>query len=106
MAPLEIDGSSNERIWQVVASIPRGRVCTYGEVARRAGMPGAARRVGAALKGLPRTTRIPWHRVVNASGRISLPPGAEGADRQRARLEQEGVEFKLNGGIDLERFGW
>jgi methylated-DNA-protein-cysteine methyltransferase-like protein len=96
----------NERIWQVVFAIPAGRVCTYGEVARLAGLPRAARRVGAALKGLPPETALPWHRVINAQGRISLPPGSSAHARQRERLEAEGVLFKLNGAVDLRRFGW
>lgn len=96
----------NERIWQVVHAIPAGRVCTYGEVARLAGLPGAARRVGAALKGLPRGTTLPWHRVINARGRISLPPESSAHARQRERLVAEGVQFKGNGAVDLRRFGW
>lgn len=96
----------NEKIWQVVLAIPVGRVCTYGEVARLAGMPGAARRVGAALKGLPEDTALPWHRVINTQGRISLPQGSPSHALQQQRLEAEGVEFKLNGAVDLRRFAW
>ena len=87
-------------------AIPAGRVCPYGEVARLAGLPGAARRVGAALTGLPSDTALPWHRVINAQGRISLPAGSPAHALQRARLEAEGVEFKVNGKVDLHRFGW
>ena len=72
----------NQRIWQVVALIPRGKVSSYGEVARQAGLPGAARRVGYALRCLPTDTRIPWHRVIGAQGRLSLP--AENALRAGA----------------------
>lgn len=96
----------NHRIWQVVATIPSGRVSTYGAVAEKAGLARAARRVGRALRGLPPDTRIPWHRVVNASGKISLPEGSRSHRTQRDRLESEGVAFALNGSIDLERFGW
>ena len=96
----------NQRIWQVVAAIPPGQVATYGAVAALAGMPRAARRVGHALRGLPANTRIPWHRVVNAQGRISLPEGSESHLIQRERLEQEGVQFGLNGKIDLQQYGW
>ena len=101
-----MEAGINERIWQVVAAIPRGCVSTYGEIAHRAGLPGAARRVGTALRALPPDTRIPWHRVINAGGRISLPRGSDSQRLQRQRLEAEGVEFKLNGSIDLRRFGW
>ncbi len=96
----------DQRIWQVVALIPPGRVATYGEVARQAGLPGAARRVGRALRTLPAGTRIPWHRVINARGRLSLPEGGVGHRTQRERLKGEGIAFRANGSIDLHRFGW
>jgi len=94
----------NQRIWQVVTLIPRGKVATYGDVASQAGLPGAARRVGRALKHLPQGTQIPWHRVLNAQGRISLPTGSASQYTQRERLEAEGVSFKANGAVDLRRF--
>jgi methylated-DNA-protein-cysteine methyltransferase-like protein len=96
----------NQRIWQVVAAIPPGRVATYGQVAHKAGMARAARRVGQALRGLPANTRIPWHRVVNAQGHISLPEGSGSHAIQRDRLEQEGVPFSIRGKIDLRQYGW
>ena len=96
----------NHRIWQVVSLIPPGQVATYGEVAQQAGLPRGARRVGRALKGLPQDTRIPWHRVINARGRISLPEGSASQYTQRARLEAEGVVFGANSAVDLKRFGW
>jgi methylated-DNA-protein-cysteine methyltransferase-like protein len=96
----------NQRIWQVVALIPRGRVATYGDVARHAGMPGAARRVGAALRGLPEDTRIPWHRVINAQGKISLPEGSATQYTQRERLEAEGIVFRATGRVDFSRYRW
>ena len=70
------------RIWQVVTAIPQGRVASYGDVANQAGLPGGARRVGAALRKLPADTRIPWHRVINAGGRISLPPDSASGRRE------------------------
>ncbi|GHD13511.1 hypothetical protein GCM10007052_15830 [Halioglobus japonicus] len=96
----------NERIWQVVLLIPEGKVSTYGDVAHKSGLPGAARRVGRALKGLPEDTLIPWHRVVNSQGRISLPEGSASQYTQRERLEAEGVGFKANKSIDLNRYRW
>ena len=65
-----------------------------------------SRRVGRALRTLPVGTRIPWHRVVNARGRVSLPEGSAGHCIQRERLEGEGVAFRANGAIDLRRLGW
>ena len=92
-------------VWQVVDGIPPGHVLTYGEVARLAGMSRAARRVAQAMRRAPRGMKLPWHRVVNAQGKISLPPDSSGYRRQRERLEQEGVVF-LNGKIDLDKFGY
>ena len=94
---------AEERIWQVVAHIPHGKVATYGQVAELAGLGKAARRVGRALSTLPSDSRLPWHRVVNASGRSSLPGDA--GRRQRQRLRDEGVSFR-NGRIDLARLRW
>ena len=96
-----------ERIYTVIRRIPRGRVATYGQIAELAGIPGHARQVGYALYALREGTTVPWHRVVNARGRLSL--GAvipEGDVEQRIRLEIEGVEFDADGKIDLRRFRW
>ncbi len=94
------------RIHAVVRRIPRGRVATYGQVAQVAGLGAQPRLVGYALAALPDTSTVPWHRVVNAQGRVS-PRAEPGADRlQRARLEREGVRFDPRGRIDLERVRW
>jgi len=100
------DSGVAEQVWQVVAMIPRGRVSTYGQVAALAGIPGGARRVGRILSQLPNGSRLPWHRVVNAAGGISLPAGSAAHRRQRTRLRSEGVEFGKTGRIALSRFGW
>jgi len=96
----------DQRIWQVVMLIPPGRVATYGDVARQAGLPGAARRVGRALKGLPEDTAIPWHRVVNAQGRLVVPGGGPALTRQRRRLEHEGIDFHGGHSLSLKRYRW
>jgi methylated-DNA-protein-cysteine methyltransferase-like protein len=96
----------DQRIWLTVSAIPEGCVATYGDVAERAGLPGAARRVGTALRRLPPDSAVPWHRVVNAGGRSSLPPGASGADRQLALLAAEGVLLGSGGRAVLERYRW
>jgi len=98
--------SAYERIYAVVRRIPRGRVCTYGRVAALAGNPGAARQVGYALHALPEHTALPWHRVINAAGRISLRRGGGHELEQRFRLEAEGVVFDQSGRVSLEQFGW
>lgn len=88
-----------------MAKIPRGRVATYGWIAERAGLPRRARLVGQALSQLPSGRRVPWHRVINAQGRISFPARSRQAREQHRRLEGEGLYF-LRGRVDLERFGW
>ncbi len=95
---------SYRSIWQAVCEIPRGRVATYGQIAATAGKPRQARQVGYALHALPENTNVPWHRVINAQGRISFPPGTRAYKEQRKRLEAEGVVF-LRGRIDLGRYG-
>ena len=92
-------------VWHVVKGIPRGHVLTYGEVARLAGMSRAARRVSQALRRAPRSMNLPWHRVINAQGKISIPRDSPSHQRQKELLEREGVVF-LNGKIDLGRFGY
>jgi methylated-DNA-protein-cysteine methyltransferase-like protein len=93
-------------IYAAVARIPHGRVATYGQVARLAGIPGKARLVGYALSVLTDPT-IPWHRVINARGEVSPRTGGDPADElQRLRLESEGVEFDAHGRISLARFQW
>ncbi|GGP27334.1 MGMT family protein [Silvimonas amylolytica] len=88
----------------VVAQIPHGRVASYGQIARLAGFPRNARMVGRALT--QSGADVPWHRVVNHQGAISRR-GLDGHDDlQRVLLEAEGIEFGLNGAINLEKWGW
>lgn len=104
MTPQEPD--INNRIWQVVALIPAGQVATYGDVAHHAGLGRAARRVGRALRQLPEDTRIPWHRVINSAGRLSLPAASAAGKQQRKRLTEEGIDFAASGRIDLQQQRW
>ncbi len=91
------------RVYSLVRTIPVRHVVTYGQIAEALGAPRGARTVGWALQACD--DEIPWHRVVNAAGRISWrPTGAP--RRQRALLEAEGVQFDSAGQIDLGRFGW
>lgn len=99
------DGNWYQSIWKVVSEIPSGHVLTYGEVARLSGMPRAARRVGQALRRAPRSMDLPWHRVINAQGKISFPEDSSGWQRQKTMLENEGVAF-LQGKIDLDIYGY
>jgi len=95
----------NEIIWQIVSSIPKGKVATYGQIAKLAGFPSHARYVGATLKSLPRGSKLPWYRVVNAKGEISFPLNGDAYHRQRLLLESEGIDF--NGvKISLRHYLW
>lgn len=94
-----------DSVLRVVRRIPPGRVLSYGAVAAMAGKPRAARGVGWTLSGLPEGTDVPWWRVVNRRGEISTPRFNHLAQRQRALLEDEGVEFR-DDRIPLDRFGW
>lgn len=95
-----------QKIYAMVLKIPRGKVASYGQIAKLAGLPGRARQVGYAMYALPKGTTVPWQRVINAQGRVSRRRVA-GADlTQRMLLEREGVRFGLSGRVDLNRFGW
>jgi methylated-DNA-protein-cysteine methyltransferase-like protein len=99
--------TSYERIYATVRKIPPGRVTTYGNVARLSGLAGQARLVGYALSALRDGTALPWHRVINAQGRLSLERvGSSAGLTQRVRLEREGVKVDAGGRVSLTRFGW
>lgn len=98
--------SWTDKVWAVVRQIPAGKVSTYGHVAALAGAPRRARQVGQALGKLPDGNDVPWQRVINARGEISLPKHSGGYHMQRAMLEAEGVTFNLDGRIDLKTHLW
>ncbi len=103
----QVAPASNEvdRILAAVRQIPRGRVSTYGIVAELAGLPRRARLVGTVLKHAPSSRDLPWFRVINAGGRISLPSGSDSYARQKSKLEAEGVIFRGDR-VDMKRYGW
>jgi methylated-DNA-protein-cysteine methyltransferase related protein len=94
----------SRRIADLIRSIPPGRVASYGQIAALAGIPHGARQVARLLHSSSDKRGLPWHRVLNAQGRISLPRGG-GAELQRRMLKSEGVTFR-RGVVDRERFGW
>ena len=96
--------SATERLYTVLANIPRGKVVTYGQLAQLAGMPGRARWVGQVLKQLPGDTTLPWFKVINAQGKISFPPGSDAAERQAQKLRDDGVEVSEHLRIDLRQY--
>ncbi len=95
-----------KRIYAVVRRVPRGRVATYGQIAALAGLPRHARMVGYALNRLPGDSAVPWHRIVNAKGRISLRANGLGHEELQAQLlRRERVRLE-EGTIALRRFQW
>ncbi len=94
-----------QRIWEMVCDIPYGYVATYGQIAELAGLPRQARLVGYALSQSPKEMVIPWHRVINAQGKLSFPKDSEPYKKQVGLLSEEGVEV-INQKIDLQQFRW
>jgi len=101
-----VPSTTYTRIYAVVKRIPRGRVATYGQIATLAGLDGHARQVGYALHNLPDKIHIPWHRVINARGEVSPRTTSDSHELQRMLLEEEGVEFSLDGRVALKKFRW
>jgi methylated-DNA-protein-cysteine methyltransferase related protein len=94
-----------EKVYRVVRTIPRGRVATYGQVARLAGRPRAARMVGWAMSVSSPARPVPWHRVVGAGGRLLISKAVQYFQIQKGLLRQEGVEFRGDR-VVMSRFQW
>jgi methylated-DNA-protein-cysteine methyltransferase related protein len=94
------------RVYDMVRRVPHGQVVSYGGVAALLGQPRAARGVGQALRALPDGSDVPWWRVINRNGEISIRDPGHAPRLQRVLLEDEGVEFDAAGRVDWERFGW
>ena len=94
-----------QRIWDTVSEIPRGRVASYGQVAAVAGVPRGARQVGYALRQLPNAHDVPWHRVIQSSGRIAFAKGTRSYSEQMRRLAEEDVAV-ISGRVDMRKYRW
>jgi methylated-DNA-protein-cysteine methyltransferase-like protein len=105
MNPTATEKHLYERIYAVVRQIPAGKVASYGQIAQITGGC-TARMVGYAMAATPENSGVPWHRVINAQGKISLRADSFGSRLQEQLLKDEGVEFDAQGRVDLERFGW
>ncbi len=92
-----------EKVISIIRNIPDGKVMTYGQIAFMAGKPNGARQISWILNSMSEKEQLPWHRVINSMGRISLPEGF-GMEEQIYRLKKEGVEFDENNRIDLKKF--
>jgi methylated-DNA-protein-cysteine methyltransferase-like protein len=102
-----MDDSLDQRVLQAVSRIPRGQLATYGQIADLIGAYGCARQVGWALRRLKLPSTVPWHRVVNAQGRISMSLSREGSDwMQRELLMAEGIPVDVEGRLPLRQFLW
>ncbi len=97
--------SFTQRVKQIIRKIPRGKVATYGQIAAYAGNPRSVRQVVWTLNSSSRKDKLPWHRVINRNGKISLKPG-QGYEIQKMLLEKEGVKFGKNDAVDFERYLW
>ena len=95
----------NQLVYTLVRQIPPGKVLSYGRVAQLIGVPNGAREVGWALSVL-KSDDVPWHRVVNAQGRVSIKGSPEAAAMQRARLEAEGIAFNERDALDMTQHLW
>lgn len=100
-----MEASREQRIWQVIATIPRGKVVSYGQVAEMAGLGRQARFVGRALGMLPEGHDMPWFRVIRSSGQIAFPMDSDAFKRQVELLTGEGVEV-VDGKVSMARFRW
>jgi len=98
--------SFREAVLALVARIPQGRLASYGQIALMARFPRRPRQVGMVLKGLPETTELPWHRVVNTHGYVPSKGRWWGAQLQIARIRAEGIAVDELGNLDLERYRW
>lgn len=94
------------RVHDAVRRIPPGRVAAYGAIAAMAGRPRSARGVGRILRDLPDASDLPWWRVINARGEISIPRSGHARPLQRALLEDDGVVFNDAGRVDMRVYGW
>lgn len=97
--------SLSERIKAVIKKIPAGKIATYGQIAAMAGNPQAARQVVRILHSSSKKEKLPWHRIINSKGTISLEPGF-GYEEQKSKLIKEGIEFDKNDRIDFTLFLW
>ncbi|QIQ21322.1 MGMT family protein [Zophobihabitans entericus] len=99
----EFDNFSS-RVYAVIAQIPKGKVATYGQIARLAGAPTYIRQVCFALRKMSKDTKLPYYRIINSQGKISVKN--ESYLNQKQKLLGEGIAFGKNDKVDLKKFGW
>ena len=94
-----------QEVIEIIRGIPEGKVCTYGKIALMAGHPTGARQVTRIIHSMSRKYDLPWHRIINAKGLISLSK-FHGYEKQKALLKQEGVTFDEKDRIDFKKYLW
>jgi methylated-DNA-protein-cysteine methyltransferase-like protein len=94
------------QFYEIIKKIPKGKVATYGQIAALAGYPGYARQVGYALNSLPEGSDVPWHRVINSKGMVSVRKTGGHENIQRILLEDDGIIFDKNHRVSLKKFQW
>lgn len=104
--PRVVSPGFHGRVWSLVRRVPRGHVATYGQIATLLGSPRVARQVGYAMAAVRPEHDVPWHRIINAQGRISHRGDVGRAALQRELLESEGIVFDASERVDLERHRW
>ena len=106
MAELNTRDTWDKAVWDMVRCIPHGKVATYGQIAAMLGYPRKSRHVGHALGRLPNRNDVPWYRVINSQGKLSVDEGSSSWFVQHALLREEGVVFRASGRISLREFQW
>lgn len=96
----------SKKVIAAIKKIPKGKVATYGQIAKLAGKPQGSRGVAWLLNSSSQAHGLPWQRVINSQGKISFPLYSDGYLRQRGLLEREGVEFVDSGAVDLKKYQW
>ena len=93
------------RIWDTIRDVPKGSVASYGQIAEVAGIPRGARQVGYALRHLPDEHNVPWHRIIQASGKIAFDKDTAQYEEQKKRLMMDDVAV-ISGRIDMQKYRW
>lgn len=105
--PQDVDEKlvARQKLYQTIAAIPKGKVASYGQLAKLAGQTGAARWVGWCLRNLPNDSKLPWHRVISATGHLAFATATPLYLAQREKLEQEGITFS-NNKVSMKNYQW
>jgi len=96
----------SKKVIELIRQVPKGKIATYGQIAKLAGKPQGSRGVSWILNSSSKTYKLPWQRILGASGKISFPEGSAEYKKQKKLLVSEGIEFDDKGFIDLARFQW